>query len=316
MKPILLTLLYIIPILPVQADETMSQRYAQFAQKINDWVWNMPQKEFSLTEVSASLKKYDIAALAEYDSLCFDHRFYTELPPFATASDLVTNILGLRFSAKPDFHCITHLHRIRMMINSDSAAHQLSSICYPHTYATNDDRLDVVGIQVVKPNGQVRFIDTTPYLQPAPGGKTGQRPERIAIDGLCQGDILDVFYYSVSIDKVIPKYSYTFYFSKRMPTMNVKYRISTDQDSYLRYRYLNWNKPFDVFLSEHTYFQEMRFDELILMPKRPTERSSAMTICAQSGRHTMTGMFEKRGKGGIEEDRSLVREWNECFLND
>ena len=30
----------------------------------------------------------------------------------------------------------------------------------------------------------------------------------------------------------------------------------------------------------------------------------------------MTGMFEKQGEGGIEQDRSLVREWNECYLNE
>ena len=111
------------------------------------------------------------------------------------------------------------------------------------------------------------------------------------------------------------QYTYTFNFSKPYPTMNLKCRIACNGKTYLRYKYFNWNKPFDFGLSEDRMQREIRFDELIMMPT-PDKPQSAMTICVQNRRHSMTGMFEKQGEGGIEQDRSLVREWNECYLNE
>ena len=293
----------------------IDKEYAKYAQQVCNWVWNMPQREFTLLKAPSALRKYDIVALAEYDSLGFGptNRNYGYL--IGAAMFGISRTLPYIANLKTDAFPIIHLHRTRLLLNSDSAAQKMSAICYPQYYDANSQRRDVMGIKVVKPDGQVRFIDTYPYLQPSFESNNVPKPDSIAIDGLCKGDILDIFYFTQTSAKRIPQYTYTFNFSKPYPTMNLKCRIACSGKTYLRYKYFNWNKPFDFGLSEDRMQREIRFDELIMMPT-PDKPQSAMTICVQNRRHSMTGMFEKQGEGGIEQDRSLVREWNECYLNE
>lgn len=299
---------------PSLANVSTDQPYAQFAQQVCNWVWNMPQKEFTLTEVPSVLQKHDIVALAEYDSICFDHGQNIDLAPLAAATFGIPGIVANAKARRLDFHCISHLHRVRLALNSDSATSQLSTICYPRFFDTNSIRRDVIGIKVEKPDGQVRFVDTFYYLQPVDRPGELKRPERITIDSLSKGDILDIFYFTLTTASLIPQYTYTFSFSKHIPTLNLKYRIACDAPTYLRYKYFHWSKPFDIGISEDRFYREMQFDALVLMPEEG-KKAAAMSICVQGNRHTMTGLFEKKGEGGIEEDRSLVRTWNECFLN-
>ncbi len=196
--------------------------YQQLALQVGAMVWNMPLPQFRVDTLPVKYRDAPAVVLADYDSIYYYRYRQARRLPFSKENSRWLQTI--------------HLHRIRYYVNSQEAARQLSKIAFStRTDITNYVmyKLTVMGIRIIKPDGRQRTVDTFPYFKPQIHPlKPASDTDTISIEGLEQGDILDVFTFHRFKEPLSP---YRFQFPASYPTLSYEARAVTDKLTVLEY---------------------------------------------------------------------------------
>lgn len=215
--------------LSVNADEKAD--YLKLAQKVRQEVWSSTPADFQKRTVPDRYKNASAVILSYYRELSTD--YYRK----ATA-DLVLN---LRLTRQID---CTDMERMLIQINDKKALKDYSEFtfktkCRKWTWGYHHKTQTVLGIRVIKKNGNVQEVSLDDYVDVKEGKNDKDLSQKIAVPGLEVGDCIDVF----SLDQIDTQEQQLdpFYFVLRQdePVLYTKVHCVLDQSLATVYRTMN-----------------------------------------------------------------------------
>lgn len=215
--------------LSVNADEKAD--YLKLAQKVRQEVWSSTPAEFQKRTVPDRYKNASAVILSYYRELSTD--YYRK----ATA-DLVLN---LRLTRQID---CTDMERMLIQINDKKALKDYSEFTFKTksrkwTWGYHHKTQTVLGIRVIKKNGNVQEVSLDDYVDVKEGKNDKDLSQKIAVPGLEVGDCIDVF----SLDQIDTQEQQLdpFYFVLRQdePVLYTKVHCVLDQSLATVYRTMN-----------------------------------------------------------------------------
>lgn len=215
--------------LSVNADEKAD--YLKLAQKVRQEVWSSTPADFQKRTVPDKYKNASAVILSYYRELSTD--YYRK----ATA-DLVLN---LRLTRQID---CTDMERMLIQINDKKALKDYSEFTFKTksrkwTWGYHHKTQTVLGIRVIKKNGNVQEVSLDDYVDVKEGKNDKDLSQKIAVPGLEVGDCIDVF----SLDQIDTQEQQLdpFYFVLRQdePVLYTKVHCVLDQSLATVYRTMN-----------------------------------------------------------------------------
>ena len=215
--------------LSVNADEKAD--YLKLAQKVRQEVWSSTPTDFQKRTVPDRYKNASAVILSYYRELSTD--YYRK----ATA-DLVLN---LRLTRQID---CTDMERMLIQINDKKALKDYSEFTFKTksrkwTWGYHHKTQTVLGIRVIKKNGNVQEVSLDDYVDVKEGKNDKDLSQKIAVPGLEVGDCIDVF----SLDQIDTQEQQLdpFYFVLRQdePVLYTKVHCVLDQSLATVYRTMN-----------------------------------------------------------------------------
>lgn len=215
--------------LSVNADEKAD--YLKLAQKVRQEVWSSTPADFQKRTVPDRYKNASAVILSYYRELSTD--YYRK----ATA-DLVLN---LRLTRQID---CTDMERMLIQINDKKALKDYSEFTFKTksrkwTWGYHHKTQTVLGIRVIKKNGNVQEVSLDYYVDVKEGKNDKDLSQKIAVPGLEVGDCIDVF----SLDQIDTQEQQLdpFYFVLRQdePVLYTKVHCVLDQSLATVYRTMN-----------------------------------------------------------------------------
>lgn len=215
--------------LSVNADEKAD--YLKLAQKVRQEVWSSMPADFQKRTVPDRYKNASAVILSYYRELSTD--YYRK----ATA-DLVLN---LRLTRQID---CTDMERMLIQINDKKALKDYSEFTFKTksrkwTWGYHHKTQTVLGIRVIKKNGNVQEVSLDDYVDVKEGKNDKDLSQKIAVPGLEVGDCIDVF----SLDQIDTQEQQLdpFYFVLRQdePVLYTKVHCVLDQSLATVYRTMN-----------------------------------------------------------------------------
>lgn len=215
--------------LSVNADEKAD--YLKLAQKVRQEVWSSTPADFQKRTVPDRYKNASAVILSYYRELSTD--YYRK----ATA-DLVLN---LRLTRQID---CTDMERMLIQINDKKALKDYSEFTFKTksrkwTWGYHHKTQTVLGIRVIKKNGNVQEVSLDDYVDVKEGKNGKDLSQKIAVPGLKVGDCIDVF----SLDQIDTQEQQLdpFYFVLRQdePVLYTKVHCVLDQSLATVYRTMN-----------------------------------------------------------------------------
>lgn len=215
--------------LSVNADEKAD--YLKLAQKVRHEVWSSTPADFQKRTVPDRYKNASAVILSYYRELSTD--YYRK----ATA-DLVLN---LRLTRQID---CTDMERMLIQINDKKALKDYSEFTLKTksrkwTWGYHHKTQTVLGIRVIKKNGNVQEVSLDDYVDVKEGKNDKDLSQKIAVPGLEVGDCIDVF----SLDQIDTQEQQLdpFYFVLRQdePVLYTKVHCVLDQSLATVYRTMN-----------------------------------------------------------------------------
>lgn len=215
--------------LSVNADEKAD--YLKLAQKVRQEVWSSTPADFQKRTVPDRYKNASAVILSYYRELSTD--YYRK----ATA-DLVLN---LRLTRQID---CTDMERMLIQINDKKALKDYSEFTFKTksrkwTWGYHHKTQTVLGIRVIKKNGNVQEVSLDDYVDVKEGKNDKDLSQKIAVPGLEMGDCIDVF----SLDQIDTQEQQLdpFYFVLRQdePVLYTKVHCVLDQSLATVYRTMN-----------------------------------------------------------------------------
>ena len=215
--------------LSVNADEKAD--YLKLAQKVRQEVWSSTPADFQKRTVPERYKNASAVILSYYRELSTD--YYRK----ATA-DLVLN---LRLTRQID---CTDMERMLIQINDKKALKDYSEFTFKTksrkwTWGYHHKTQTVLGIRVIKKNGNVQEVSLDDYVDVKEGKNDKDLSQKIAVPGLEVGDCIDVF----SLDQIDTQEQQLdpFYFVLRQdePVLYTKVHCVLDQSLATVYRTMN-----------------------------------------------------------------------------
>lgn len=215
--------------LSVNADEKAD--YLKLAQKVRQEVWSSTPADFQKRTVPDRYKNASAVILSYYRELSTD--YYRK----ATA-DLVLN---LRLTRQID---CTDMERMLIQINDKKALKDYSEFTFKTksrkwTWGYHHRTQTVLGIRVIKKNGNVQEVSLDDYVDVKEGKNDKDLSQKIAVPGLEVGDCIDVF----SLDQIDTQEQQLdpFYFVLRQdePVLYTKVHCVLDQSLATVYRTMN-----------------------------------------------------------------------------
>ena len=215
--------------LSVNADEKAD--YLKLAQKVRQEVWSSTPADFQKRTVPDRYKNASAVILSYYRELSTD--YYRK----ATA-DLVFN---LRLTRQID---CTDMERMLIQINDKKALKDYSEFTFKTksrkwTWGYHHKTQTVLGIRVIKKNGNVQEVSLDDYVDVKEGKNDKDLSQKIAVPGLEVGDCIDVF----SLDQIDTQEQQLdpFYFVLRQdePVLYTKVHCVLDQSLATVYRTMN-----------------------------------------------------------------------------
>lgn len=215
--------------LSVNADEKAD--YLKLAQKVRQEVWSSTPADFQKRTVPDRYKNASAVILSYYRELSTD--YYRK----ATA-DLVLN---LRLTRQID---CTDMERMLIQINDKKALKDYSEFTFKTksrkwTWGYHHKTQTVLGIRVIKKNGNVQEVSLDDYVDVKKGKNDKDLSQKIAVPGLEVGDCIDVF----SLDQIDTQEQQLdpFYFVLRQdePVLYTKVHCVLDQSLATVYRTMN-----------------------------------------------------------------------------
>lgn len=215
--------------LSVNADEKAD--YLKLAQKVRQEVWSSTPADFQKRTVPDRYKNASAVILSYYRELSTD--YYRK----ATA-DLVLN---LRLTRQID---CTDMERMLIQINDKKALKDYSEFTFKTksrkwTWGYHHKTQTVLGIRVIKKNGNVQEVSLDDYVDVKEGKNDKDLSQKIAVPGLEVGDCIDVF----SLDQIDTQEQQLdpFYFVLHQdePVLYTKVHCVLDQSLATVYRTMN-----------------------------------------------------------------------------
>lgn len=215
--------------LSVNADEKAD--YLKLAQKVRQEVWSSTPADFQKRTVPDRYKNASAVILSYYRELSTD--YYRK----ATA-DLVLN---LRLTRQID---CTDMERMLIQINDKKALKDYAEFTFKTksrkwTWGYHHKTQTVLGIRVIKKNGNVQEVSLDDYVDVKEGKNDKDLSQKIAVPGLEVGDCIDVF----SLDQIDTQEQQLdpFYFVLRQdePVLYTKVHCVLDQSLATVYRTMN-----------------------------------------------------------------------------
>lgn len=215
--------------LSVNADEKAD--YLKLAQKVRQEVWSSTPADFQKRTVPDRYKNASAVILSYYRELSTD--YYRK----ATA-DLVLN---LRLTRQID---CTDMERMLIQVNDKKALKDYSEFTFKTksrkwTWGYHHKTQTVLGIRVIKKNGNVQEVSLDDYVDVKEGKNDKDLSQKIAVPGLEVGDCIDVF----SLDQIDTQEQQLdpFYFVLRQdePVLYTKVHCVLDQSLATVYRTMN-----------------------------------------------------------------------------
>lgn len=215
--------------LSVNADEKAD--YLKLAQKVRQEVWSSTPADFQKRTVPDRYKNASAVILSYYRELSTD--YYRK----ATA-DLVLN---LRLTRQID---CTDMERMLIQINDKKALKDYSEFTFKTksrkwTWGYHHKTQTVLGIRVIKKNGNVQEVSLDDYVDVKEGKNDKDLSQKIAVPGLEVGDCIDVF----SLDQIDTQEQQLdpFFFVLRQdePVLYTKVHCVLDQSLATVYRTMN-----------------------------------------------------------------------------
>lgn len=215
--------------LSVNADEKAD--YLKLAQKVRQEVWSSTPADFQKRTVPDRYKNASAVILSYYRELSTD--YYRK----ATA-DLVLN---LRLTRQID---CTDMERMLIQINDKKALKDYSEFTFKTksrkwTWGYHHKTQTVLGIRVIKKNGNVQEVSLDDYVDVKEGKNDKDLSQKVAVPGLEVGDCIDVF----SLDQIDTQEQQLdpFYFVLRQdePVLYTKVHCVLDQSLATVYRTMN-----------------------------------------------------------------------------
>lgn len=215
--------------LSVNADEKAD--YLKLAQKVRQEVWSSTPADFQKRTVPDRYKNASAVILSYYRELSTD--YYRK----ATA-DLVLN---LRLTRQID---CTDMERMLIQINDKKALKDYSEFTFKTksrkwTWGYHHKTQTVLGIRVIKKNGNVQEVSLDDYVDVKEGKNDKDLSQKIAVPDLEVGDCIDVF----SLDQIDTQEQQLdpFYFVLRQdePVLYTKVHCVLDQSLATVYRTMN-----------------------------------------------------------------------------
>ena len=190
-------------------------RYFNYANKIEEEVWNMKLPLFHIDTLPAKYRHAPAIVLADYDCI--------EYNQMERKTSTIANRTEKWIRTK-------HFHRTRYYINSPEAATRLSAIPYSHITDVTDftfHKATVMGIRITRQDGTMSTISTHSYFKPKIRSRHNATndTDTIFVGPLRPGDILDVFVYHHYQESMSP---YRLSIPANYPLLNYEGRAVSD----------------------------------------------------------------------------------------
>jgi hypothetical protein len=228
MKKFLIVLLLAISCMPASAFD--NNDYKAFAEQVKKEVWSKDLPQFKTRQTPAKYKNESAVLLAVYEEVSVDQMHKLSL---ATSDGIVKQINS------------THLMRFLVKIQDKSALNKYSTFdyqTYDRTYNAGfgmDDRRNVLGLKIIKPDGTEKIVNTEEYTTENEGKNGEDKKAKIAVPNLQIGDILDVFVYNQSKVKEENIEPIEFAFINDYPMLDYQIHCVIDPKLCTQYRTLN-----------------------------------------------------------------------------
>lgn len=215
----------ILTTLQVKADD--GDKYAAFAKEIRREVWSQDLPEFKNTTIPEKYKNESAVILAAYSQLEITRIHKFDLKEVTMMKNQV--------------HC-RNLYRLMTYINDKVALKEFSEYNYrsqlKERYSRNE-RKQVLGVRVIKPDGTIREIDADEYLDADERHRKQEKWQKLVVPGLETGDIIDVFSYEYTTLNNQNLEPFGFYFMNNYPILSYSVHCEIDPKLSTAYRCLN-----------------------------------------------------------------------------
>ena len=228
MKKALFALLLVVIALPVSAFD--DKDYKAYVEKVKKEVWSRNLPQFKNRNVPARFNNESAVILARYEEATVDQK--RKFSIYANQG-IVKQINS------------THLQRYLIKINDKAALEKFSTFDYRkfdrpiYGGLGRDDHRTVLGVKVIKPNGQEKEVDSSDYQDVEEGKKGKEKRAKLAVPDLQIGDMIDYFIYDIDNVKEenIPPLS--FVFRSEYPILDYQIHCAIDKKMCTQYRTLN-----------------------------------------------------------------------------
>ncbi len=156
----------------------------------------------------------------------------------------------LRFSQKAQIRG-SHLTRLLVHINDKVALDTYSELDFNTAHRTKywdgyEKYRHAVGVRIIKPDGTIKDIDTSEFVEVEEGKKGEKQSRNLAVPGLEVGDDIDLFYYTESKLQNVHPDPVTFDMRYDAPIMSYQIHCVVDDNLTTQYRTLNGAPDFTI----------------------------------------------------------------------
>ena len=207
--------------------------YKAFADGIRKEVWEMELPQFKAPATPQQYNKTSAVILASYTGVEITRRMGFNLHALFFAS-----------STKSRKVFCNYLQRDLIHINDQAALKKYSSfdnkvMDTSYRSGLREDRKRVLGVRIVKANGEIRNIDTDDFVSDLEGKKGQEETQKLAVPGLAIGDNIDIFVYTRTELQLHNFAPFVFFLRHEYPCVWQKIHCDIDKDFYVKYR--SWN---------------------------------------------------------------------------
>lgn len=217
--------------------------YKDFADAVRKDVWEMQLPQFNATAIPQPYNKMSAVILASYTGVEITRR-------------TGFNLHALLFSSSTKSRKVfcNYLQRDLIHINDQAALKKYSSFDNKvmetsYFFGKKEERKRVLGVRIVKANGEVKYIDTDDFVSDLEGKKGSEETQKLAVPGLAIGDNIDIFVYARTELQLHNFAPFMFFLRHDYPCLWQKIHCDIDKDFYTKYR--SWNGAPDFTVTQN-----------------------------------------------------------------
>ena len=206
--------------------------YEKLAAQVRAEVWGKDLPAFSQRSCPEHLKQHSSVVLAVYSELSVGQKHKVDALMLLLAWQVPNQVTA------------TGYVRQLVAINDEHARQEYSEFDFATVqkggdYGWRQKNQTVLGVRIIKPDGQVREVSTADYVAVNEGRRDRRQRQKLAVPDLQVGDLIDLFRYDIEDLQERNVEPYEFVFLNDVPVLSYQVHCVIDRKMAAQYRSLN-----------------------------------------------------------------------------